>query len=110
MTTRTIPMDQRTQEFFKGVASGNEVIEAHEAVDFPDYQTRVRTYWFFVGALAAGKHGLEEDFDQFVLGAKQREPQDPDREQVNLLLDAWHNGDATASATLIALTPLIRKD
>ena len=57
------------------------MLEAHQDVEFPDHETRVRLFWFYAGALAAGDHGCEteEDFSHFILGANTRCPQPPRR-------------------------------
>jgi hypothetical protein len=77
MTKHTIQLDERTQRFYQGVAAGSQVREAHEEIEWPDYEIQVRMFWFYVGALATGEHGCEsnEDFNGFLLGAKTREPQ-----------------------------------
>lgn len=112
MTTRTIPMDPQTQRFFQGVATGNRLVEEHADVPFPDYQTRVRTFWFFAGALAVDEHGIGEsdDFTMFATGLKTREPEDPDREAIDLVIDQWLNGAIAAPNALTRLITLLRKD
>lgn len=77
---QTIKMDNATKRFYQGAASANDVLKAHEGVDFPDHETRVRLFWFYVGALAGGEHGCqtEPDFSNFILGANARAPQPPD--------------------------------
>lgn len=72
----TIEMDATTKRFYQGVSAGSEVVEAHADVDFPDHETQVAMYWFYVGALAGGKHGCTDskDFESFLLGANTRAP------------------------------------
>lgn len=82
-TTRTtIPMSDSTKRFYQGVASADEVQKAHAAVDFPDFQTRDRMFWFYVGVMAAGEHGCrtEDELTNFVRGAALRAPVEDDDE------------------------------
>lgn len=69
----TIAMQGDTLHFYQGVSAGQKVLDAHADIDFPDHETRVKFYWFYVGALGAGEYELTE-FDAFALGAKTREP------------------------------------
>ncbi len=74
----TIPVDDATRRFYQGVAAGNRVREEHDSIPFPDHESRVRFYWFYCGALAAGEYGCQEsdEFSNFVLGAATRAPQE----------------------------------
>lgn len=76
----TIEMSDSTKRFYQGVASASEVIEAHKDVDFPDFQTRDRMFWFYVGVMAAGEHGCrtESELTNFVRGAALRAPSEDD--------------------------------
>lgn len=78
----TIPMDDKTKRFYQGAATAAQVLAAHEATPFPDDDTRVKLFWFYVGVLAASEHGCatQEDFSFFVQGASTRAPQIRDEE------------------------------
>lgn len=55
----------------KGTQAGRKVIEAHENSPFPDFDTRLKMFWFYVGALAAGEYRIteSEEFGAFIMGA-----------------------------------------
>lgn len=76
MAKHTIELDARTQRFFQGAAAATEVVDAHADTEFPDQEVRVAMFWFYVGALAAGKYDCteQEDFAAFVRGANTRAP------------------------------------
>lgn len=75
MTKHRIQLDGPTQRFYQGLASANEVIEAHSGTDFPDKETREAFFWFYVGAMAAEKGcTTQEDFGPFLQGASLRQP------------------------------------
>jgi hypothetical protein len=76
----TIEMSDATKRFYQGVASATEVQEAHKDVPFPDFQTRDRMFWFYVGVMAAGEHGCrtETDLTNFVQGVATRAPSEGD--------------------------------
>lgn len=78
----TIEMDANTKRFYQGVAAASKVTDAHAEVDFPDHQTRVAMFWFYVGALAGSEYGCteSEDFDPFLLGANTRAPRNEEAE------------------------------
>lgn len=82
MTTIQVPMSDSTKRFYQGVASADEVRTAHADLEFPDFDTRIRVFWFYVGVLAGGKHGCEseEDFTNFVSGAATRAPRDDEED------------------------------
>lgn len=73
----TIELDSNSQRFYQGAATASEVLEAHAATDFPDEDTRIRLFWFYVGAMAVAEHGCtsQADFSHFILGAATRAPQ-----------------------------------
>lgn len=75
-----IEMSDSTKRFYQGVASATEVMKAHKDVDFPDFQTRDRMFWFYVGVMAAGEHGCrtESDLTNFVQGVATRAPSERD--------------------------------
>lgn len=75
--TDTIEMAGQTQKFFQGVSAGSEVTEAHADTPFVNHEQRTQLWWFYVGALAAGKYGCKEteEFSAFLLGAQTRAPQ-----------------------------------
>jgi hypothetical protein len=77
-TTR-IRMSDDTKRFYQGVASADEVTTAHADVDFPDFQTRERMFWFYLGVMAAGEHGCrtEDELTNFIRGAVLRAPVEP---------------------------------
>jgi hypothetical protein len=79
-TTGKIPLNERTQRFYQGVAIGSRINEEHADVDFPDDRTRLALFYFYAGALAAVEHGCKEqkDFEPFLLGLQTRAPQAPE--------------------------------
>lgn len=73
---KVVPLDKRTQRFYQGVSAGQELLDAHADVDFPDEKARLALFYFYAGALAH-EHGCStnEDFEPFLLGLQTRAPQ-----------------------------------
>lgn len=75
MATETIEMDNTTKRFYQGVAAAAKVSVAHDEIEFPDRDTQVAYFWFYVGVFA-GNQGCttQDDFVPFLNGASVRQP------------------------------------
>jgi hypothetical protein len=82
-TTNSIKLSGPTQRFYQGIAAAEKVNAAHAESPFPDFTTRDRVFWFYVGAVAVDEYQVAEpdDFATFMAGAATRAPQEFGDEQ-----------------------------
>lgn len=90
----TIHLGKDTITMAKGSAAGRRVNEAHKNSPFPDHDTRLAYYWFYVGGLAV-EDGLKEpdEFGLFILGAQTAAPERPHTHDPYRTGDHLYTGD-----------------
>ena len=83
-TVGTIELSTEQKQWFAGIVAGSKVTEEHAGTDFPDFVTRVKMWWFYVGVLCGEQAAGEgwEKVDQFMLGASLRQPVEDEAEQL----------------------------
>lgn len=91
---RTIPIEGSTKRFYQGVSAGKAVQEVIATSGVADLDAQRAFFWLYVGAKAVAEFDLApEQFEEFVAGAKLREPREPDHGDEDMrLVDAGPAG------------------